>query len=72
LSTLKFLSTPKGEFTVVVEGTRTTNVDPETTEIVGELARLKNAGYSVRDASKEILAKHPSTRRTIYELWLDL
>ena len=72
LNILEFLSAPKGEFTVVVEGSRKTNADPDTTEIVFELSQLKNAGYSVRDASKEILAKHPITRRTIYELWLDL
>ncbi|PZC50413.1 MAG: 16S rRNA (cytidine1402-2'-O)-methyltransferase [Chloroflexi bacterium] len=72
LSTLEHLSLPKGEFTVVVEGAWKPNVDPDTTGIVRALAQLKNAGYSVRDASKEILAKYHSTRRIIYELWLDL
>lgn len=72
LKILGLLSAPKGEFTVVVEGSRKPNADPDTTEVAHELSQLKNAGYSVRDASKEILAKHPIAKRTIYELWLDL
>lgn len=62
---------PRGEFTLVVEGT-TGEADISEADIIRELRRLKAAGVSARDATTEVARNTGIPRREAYRLWLQL
>lgn len=62
---------PRGEFTLVVEGSGEKAPASES-DIVRELRRLKAAGASAKDATTEVAANTGIARREAYRLWLGL
>jgi 16S rRNA (cytidine1402-2'-O)-methyltransferase len=71
-------TTPRGEFTLVVEGTPVGDdagdgsgeMDAEWA--TAELGRLRGQGRSARDAVREVAGVSGLPRRQVYDLWVRL
>ena len=64
--------TPKGEFTLVIEGKHEKD-KPEMTEGIGQrLITLHNNGISVKEATAVLAKETGLSRKELYKKWLEL
>ena len=68
---LAHFETPRGEFTIVIEGASDPG-PPDEEEALRELARLKRGGMHARDASAEVSRRTGVPRRRLYDAWQTL
>ncbi len=65
-------SSPRGEFTLVVEGYTKLTSPTLTEEALEQLADMKKAGIKARQAVQRISDQQGVSRRTVYQAWLEI
>lgn len=61
---------PRGEFTLVVEGTAVVQTEALDEGLEAEMRRLRRQGARAREAISELAARYGRSRRELYRLWL--
>lgn len=69
---MKHFTTPRGEFTLVIEGAGTSNKPPLTDTIEKELQRMYSEGIPAREAAATMAAATGIPRKELYQAWLKL
>lgn len=70
---LEHFAEPRGEFVIVVEGTKNTKVAPVLDgDITTQLKELKSAGIPAKEAATKMAAASGLSRRELYRAWLKL
>ncbi|MEN8613700.1 16S rRNA (cytidine(1402)-2'-O)-methyltransferase [Dehalogenimonas sp. THU2] len=70
---LEHFGEPRGEFVIVVEGTRAVEAAPVLDDkIIGQLLKLKNEGAPAKEATARLAATTGLSRRELYGAWLKL
>lgn len=64
-------SEPRGEFTLVIDGKEKINRPEVTSDIKIDLQKLKESGFTAKDAIAEISAETGISRKELYRIWLD-
>ncbi len=68
---LEHFDSPRGEFTIVIEGARTPEPGPDPSWASAELVRLKAEGARARDAVDAVAAATGRRKTELYKLWVD-
>ena len=68
---IEHFSEPRGEFTLVIEGSRTTK-SVNNNILMDELRRLKMQGVSAKDAIKIVSEINTESRKKLYNIWLNI
>ena len=68
---IEHFSQPRGEFTLVIEGSRITK-SVDNNILKDELGRLKAQGISAKDAIKMVSGINTESRKKLYNIWLNL
>jgi 16S rRNA (cytidine1402-2'-O)-methyltransferase len=68
---IEHFSEPRGEFTLVIEGSRTTK-SVNNNILMDELRRLKMQGVSAKDAIKIVSEINTESRNKLYNIWLNI
>jgi 16S rRNA (cytidine1402-2'-O)-methyltransferase len=63
---------PRGEFTVVIEGTTTDQTTVSDADVQSHLKEAKGRGLSARDAVKAVTVLTGRPRREVYAMWLQM
>lgn len=66
---LEYFQHPRGEFTLVVEGNAEEKGQAEE-EFISEVKRLKGQGASLKEAIKEVAARHVLSAKLLYKAYL--
>lgn len=67
----KHFVTPRGEFTIVLEGAPTETEKPSADTVSERLAQLRHSGLSGKDIVKQVAEELGLPRKEVYRLWLD-
>ncbi len=68
---LEHFDSPRGEFTIIIEGARTPAPGPDPSWASAELGRLKAEGVRARDAVDAVAAATGGRKTELYKLWVD-
>ena len=68
---LEHFDSPRGEFTIIIEGARTPEPGPDPSWASAELGRLKAEGARARDAVDAVAAATGRRKAELYKLWVD-
>jgi len=63
---------PRGEFTVVVEGSTRSVPKPEPGDIENQLKRMQQAGLTAKEGAARIAAASGLSRKELYQTWLKI
>jgi 16S rRNA (cytidine1402-2'-O)-methyltransferase len=63
---------PRGEFTVVIEGTTTDQTTVSDADVQSHLKEARGRGLSARDAVKAVTVLTGRPRREVYAMWLQM
>jgi 16S rRNA (cytidine1402-2'-O)-methyltransferase len=63
---------PRGEFTVVVEGSTQSVPKPEPDDIENQLKRMQQAGLTAKEATAQLAATSGLSRKELYQTWLKI
>ena len=68
---LAYFTTPKGEFTLVIEGNKSESPKELTVEISKKLHHLRSSGMSAKEAIAGVAAETGLSKRELYRAWLE-
>jgi 16S rRNA (cytidine1402-2'-O)-methyltransferase len=69
---LDHFTSPRGEFTLVIEGAQPQSPSVSADDIDAALRRLRDRGLHAKEAVQEVMRALGSPRRAVYERWLAL
>jgi 16S rRNA (cytidine1402-2'-O)-methyltransferase len=69
---IEHFTSPRGEFTLVIEGNRESEKPQLTDEIKGQLNEMKGAGVGAKEAAAKLAAETGLSRKELYQAWLEL
>jgi 16S rRNA (cytidine1402-2'-O)-methyltransferase len=67
---LSHFITPRGEFTLVIEGNKETAGTPPAGDVEARLKELRRSGKTAREAIPSVAAQTGISRKELYRLWL--
>jgi 16S rRNA (cytidine1402-2'-O)-methyltransferase len=68
---LEHFAEPRGEFTLVIEGSKVGKAEAEM-DLIGELHRLRKEGVGARESVKTVTEMSGVSRKKVYNMWLSL
>ena len=69
---LQYLTNPRGEFTLVIEGRKSTLVEPNDQQVEKELLQLRADGARAKEAVTAVSQALSLPKRYVYKRWLKL
>jgi 16S rRNA (cytidine1402-2'-O)-methyltransferase len=65
-------SEPRGEITLIIEGSPASSPEPETGEVLARLEKMKLSGVSAKESVAQVASETGISRRELYREWLKL
>lgn len=71
-SAIEHFTSPRGEFALVIDGQRETDVPEVTDDIIKRLEKMHRAGMSAKEAIAVLSGATGLPHKKLYQIWLDL
>ncbi|GAG43046.1 unnamed protein product, partial [marine sediment metagenome] len=69
---IEHFTAPRGEFTLVIEGSKEPEKPQLTDEVKKQLNEMKGSGVGAKEAVARVAAETGLSRKELYQAWLEL